>query len=91
MIIPGPLTIPLRILQFLAVGLAVAAAPCDSGLLSKIQQLIQQGDLAAARQQINLALQQEPQEAALYNLLGVVDAQVREYGRDAWKRSAFSP
>ena len=79
MIIPGPLTIPLRILQFLAVGLAVAAAPSDSGLLSKIQQLIQQGDLAAARQQINLALQQEPQEAALYNLLGVVDAQEGNY------------
>jgi tetratricopeptide (TPR) repeat protein len=78
-IIPGPLTISLRILLFLAVALAGAAAPSDAGLLSKIQQLIRQGDLAGARERLNTALRQEPQEPALYNLLGVVDAQQGNY------------
>jgi len=78
-IIPGPLTIPLRILLLFAVALAGAAAPSDKGSLSKIQQLIHQGDLAGARERLNVALQQEPQEPALYNLLGVVDAQQGNY------------
>ena len=79
MIIPGPLTISLKILLFLVVALAGVAAPSDAGLLSKIQQLIRQGDLAGARERLNVALRQEPQEPALYNLLGVVDAQQGNY------------
>jgi len=36
-IIPGPLTIPLRILLLFAVALVGAAAPSDKGSLSKIR------------------------------------------------------
>jgi len=48
-------------------------------LLQQIQQLIQQGNLAGARSRLISALKEHPDEAGLYNLLGVVDAQQRLY------------
>lgn len=44
-------------------------------LLLKLQQIIQQGDLDSARQQLQTALEAFPAEPGLYNLLGAVEAQ----------------
>src|SRR5262249_16481937 len=48
-------------------------------VLLQIQNLIQQGDLITAGSQLKRALQQFPDEPGLYNLMGVVEAQRRNY------------
>jgi len=45
----------------------------------KIQQLLQQGELAAARSALTQALQEFPREASLHNLEGVTEAQQGNY------------
>lgn len=44
-------------------------------LLQRIQQVIQQGNLEAGRTQLDAAIKEFPTDPALYNLLGVVEAQ----------------
>lgn len=51
----------------------------SEALLSKIQQVIQQGDLTAATAELSLALKRFPREPGFYNLLGVVEAQRGNY------------
>ena len=48
--------------------------------LTRAQQLIQQGDLAGAREALTNATKTYPDEAAVYNLLGVVEAQAGHPG-----------
>ena len=45
----------------------------------KVQHLLQQGDLAAARSVLTDALTEFPREASLYNLQGVIEAQQGNY------------
>jgi tetratricopeptide (TPR) repeat protein len=45
----------------------------------QVQELLQQGDLAGARQLLALALQQFPTDAGLDNLLGILEAQEHNY------------
>jgi tetratricopeptide (TPR) repeat protein len=59
----------------LLLGLARAATNAPSELLLKLQQEIQQGNLDAARSQIDVALKEFPYDSGLYNLLGIVEAQ----------------
>jgi len=59
----------------LSVGLSGPAFAQSSEEAPKIQELIQQGNLAGARQLVSAALQQEPQDAILLNLDGVIKAQ----------------
>lgn len=47
--------------------------------IQHLLQLIQQGDLAEARSQLAQALRDFPKEAGFYDLLGVVEAQQRNY------------
>jgi tetratricopeptide (TPR) repeat protein len=57
------------------------AAPlvaADSPVLH-IQQLIQAGDLDAAKAELRAALASSPRDAALYNLQGIVNAQSHDY------------
>jgi tetratricopeptide (TPR) repeat protein len=59
----------------IAVPLCAGTAAAPRELLLRIQQVIQQGDLAAARNQLTAALGEFPSEPVLHNLLGVVEAQ----------------
>src|SRR5947208_7149539 len=56
---------------------AVPNSPVE--IMQQVQGLIQQGDIAGARSQLTRALQAFPQEAGLYNLFGVVEAQQGNY------------
>lgn len=47
----------------------------------RIQELIQQGNLPAAQQILDEALKQDPKDAILYNLDGVISAQQRDYAK----------
>ncbi len=49
--------------------------------MQQIQYLIQQGDLTTAGSQLRRALQEFPNEPGLYNLMGVVAAQQRDYAK----------
>jgi tetratricopeptide (TPR) repeat protein len=51
----------------------------EDAQLRRIQQLIQSGDLQTARTQLQQTLANLPNDARLYNLLGVVDAQERNF------------
>jgi tetratricopeptide (TPR) repeat protein len=55
------------------------AARSPSEVMQQIQRLIQQGDLTTAGSQLTRALQEFPNEPGLYNLMGVVAAQQRDY------------
>ncbi len=55
------------------------ASTAPAEILERVQQLIQQGDLAEARIQLTRALKDFPREAGLHNLLGVVEAQQGNY------------
>lgn len=59
----------------LLIGLARAATNAPSELLLKLQEEIQQGNLVAARKQLDVALKEFPSDPSLYNLLGIVEAQ----------------
>jgi tetratricopeptide (TPR) repeat protein len=59
----------------LLLGLARAATNAPSELLVKLQEEIQQGNLLAARKQLDVALKEFPSDPSLYNLLGTVEAQ----------------
>lgn len=54
-------------------------SPPSSESLQKIQQLIQQGNRAAAQQILSEALKETPHDAGLYNLDGVIKAQSRDF------------
>jgi tetratricopeptide (TPR) repeat protein len=60
--------------------LAPAASDPAAETLQRIQQLIQQGNLAAARNQLTEAQKRFPGEPGVDNLLGVVEAQQGNYG-----------
>jgi tetratricopeptide (TPR) repeat protein len=57
-----------------------AASTSPAQTIQRVLQLIQQGDLAQARSQLTQALREFPREAGFYDLLGVVEAQQRNYG-----------
>jgi tetratricopeptide (TPR) repeat protein len=67
----------------LALLFPVSIRPADTTspaeTLRQVQQLIQQGDLSAARHALTRALRDFPKEAGFYNLLGVVEAQQGNY------------
>jgi len=54
-------------------------ATSKAEMLQQAQQLIQRGDLTAARTQLSQALRTFPQDPGLLNLLGVVEAQQGNY------------
>ncbi|PYV92524.1 MAG: hypothetical protein DMG05_04075 [Acidobacteria bacterium] len=56
---------------------AVPTSPVE--IMQQVERLIQQGDIAGARSRLTQALQAFPQEAGLYNLFGVVEAQQGNY------------
>lgn len=53
--------------------------PAPAALITQIQQMIQNGNRAEARAQLNAALRSYPSSAELHNLLGVVEAQSGNY------------
>ena len=62
--------------------LPVGAAATDSDprvILAEIQQLLEQGDFTTARTRLAQALRKFPNEAALYNFMGVVEAHAGNY------------
>ncbi len=63
------------------VGLVALAAGASSPaeLIKRAQQLIQQGKFPEAQSELEEALKQYPREAGLYDLLGVVEAQAKNY------------
>jgi tetratricopeptide (TPR) repeat protein len=56
-----------------------ASSTSPAQIIQRVLQLIQQGDLAEARGQLAQALREFPKEAGFYDLLGVVEAQERNY------------
>ena len=56
-----------------------AEASSAAEIARAVQQLIEQGDLKGARNQLTRALKQYPAEPGLYNLLGVAEAQLGNY------------
>ncbi len=62
---------------------AVQGPPADATRrerqLLKVQQLLESGNLVEARGELARALKEFPEDAVLYNLLGVVDAQESNY------------
>jgi len=58
---------------------SLAAFPQSSEPGLKIQELIQQGNISAARHLLSAALKQYPRDASLYNFDGVIKAQQRDY------------
>lgn len=70
-----------RMLKICIIGLAliglVQASSKDAPreLLLRLQKMVQDGDLGAARSQLDAAIKQFPTEPGLYNLLGTVEAQ----------------
>lgn len=82
----------LGILAFLVFGLAGALSAVQSGQfpdplggdpdkdrLVQIQQLIQSGHLDEARDQVEQALKNQSRDERLYNFLGVIDAQEKDF------------
>jgi len=63
------------------VGLVALAASASStaDLIKRAQQLIQQGKFPEAQSELEEAIKQFPKEAGLYDLLGVVEAQEKNY------------
>jgi tetratricopeptide (TPR) repeat protein len=59
--------------------LSVLAARASAATLEQVQELIQKGDLAAARNGLSELLQSTPGDPNAWNLLGVVEAQQRDY------------
>src|SRR5271154_928117 len=70
-----------KALKICMLGIVLAGLVQASGqkapreLLLRLQQVVQQGDLEAARSQLDAAIKEFPSEPALYNLLGVVEVQ----------------
>ena len=57
-----------------------AAEPSDPrALLDEVQQLLEKGDYASAREQLARALKEFPNEAPFYNFMGVVEVQSENY------------
>src|SRR5690349_16151512 len=63
----------------LAVSSTLASAAFLTAKLEEIQQLIERGELAAAKVQVNEFLQHSPGNAEALNFLGVVQAQEGDY------------
>jgi tetratricopeptide (TPR) repeat protein len=63
------------------------AAPDRNGMILAIQNLISQGDLAAAAQQISAALAESPHDGGLLNLQGIVHART---GHEAEAENDFA-
>lgn len=55
------------------------SAPGSDDLSGRVQQLIQKGDLAQARSEVRSAIREHPEQADLYNFLGVVETQQGHY------------
>jgi len=72
----GPIIGPFALLVALCGSAVLVAA--DSPVLH-IQQLIQAGDLDAARAELRAGFASSPRDAALYNLQGIVSAQSHDY------------
>jgi tetratricopeptide (TPR) repeat protein len=70
---------PALLLLLWAVPVAFPAKISSEETFQQIQSLIQAGDLGAARAAITKALKDNPQDAGLFNLLGVVEAQQGNY------------
>lgn len=70
------------ILALVCPALLFAGDTRDAVML-RIQQLIAAGDLVSAREQLRTALQQDPGEGGLYNLLGIVEARENHYAAAA--------
>ena len=73
---------PIVLVPLVIVGLAINSAgqsPQSSGSVQKIQELVQQGNTAAAQQLLSEALKGSPRDASLYNLDGVIKAQNRDF------------
>ena len=58
---------------------ALAGADDDEQQLARIQQSIQTGDLRGARSELRKELARLPREPRIYNLLGVIDAQEKNF------------
>jgi tetratricopeptide (TPR) repeat protein len=77
--------VPIRTTLFLMIPVlslgpaSSARAAQSSETVQKIQQLIQQGNTAAAQQILSEALKETPHDAGLYNLDGVIKAQSRDF------------
>ncbi|MGO8790778.1 MAG: tetratricopeptide repeat protein [Terriglobia bacterium] len=71
------LTIPLMLLG--PVSSSLGQSSQSSGSAQKIQELIQQGNTAAAQQLLSEALKGSPRDASLYNLGGVIKAQGQDF------------
>ncbi len=64
------------IVGLVAISLAGASAnEAPRGLLQRLQQVVQEGNLEVARSQLNAAIKEFPTDPGLYNLLGIVEAQ----------------
>lgn len=59
---------------------AQTAADSEAKRLRQIQQLIQSGQLDEARDQVEEALKAQPGDGQLYNFLGVIHAQAKDFG-----------
>jgi tetratricopeptide (TPR) repeat protein len=62
------------------IGLLCGATDSITALILSIQRNIEAGKTAAARQQVEAGLKSYPENAGLYNLLGVIEAQDGNYG-----------
>lgn len=68
--------ITICIIGFLAVNLSGAStSQAPRGLLERLQEVVQEGNLEVAHSQLDAAIKQFPTDPGLYNLLGVVEAQ----------------
>lgn len=67
------------VLELTATVSAWQVGESEDAQLRRIQQLIQSGDLQTARSQLQQTLANLPNDARLYNLLGVIDAQEQDF------------
>jgi len=71
----------ITLLLFFAFSLAHPVAAAQGGAsrieeaLARAQQLIQKGEISAAREELARTMKRSPDEPAVYNLLGVIEAQ----------------
>jgi tetratricopeptide (TPR) repeat protein len=80
--------IPLVLLDPVRTSLGQSSPSSESA--QKIQELIQQGNMAAAQRLLSEALKESPRDAGLYNLDGVIKAQNRDFaGSEASFRKAI--
>src|SRR5439155_14069815 len=60
-------------------GIVASTRGDDDGVLVRIQQAIQAGELRSARKEVSNALKSAPGDPRLHNFLGVIDAQEQDF------------